>query len=130
MFFVLTILRQLSSYENIYYTLFFLRSPSFLVSFYFLFDTSFIGNWFKPLKKMAYWAHHKIARTFFSLIFIPMKIRYEEGVDLKNQYVIIANHFSYIDIPALAALNILSSSLERCKSIIFRFLVIFLKTFI
>ena len=35
-----------------------------------------------------------------------MKITYEEGVDLKNQYVIIANHFSYIDIPALAALNI------------------------
>ena len=34
-----------------------------------------------------------------------MKIRYEEGVDLKNQYVIIANHFSYIDIPALAALK-------------------------
>ena len=54
---------------------------------------------------MAYWAHHKIARTFFSLIFIPMKISYEEGVDLKKQYVIIANHFSYIDIPALAALN-------------------------
>ena len=65
-----------------------------------------LGIWFKPLKKMAYWAHHKIARTFFSLIFIPMKIRYEEGVDLKNQYVIIANHFSYIDIPALVALNI------------------------
>ena len=65
-----------------------------------------LGIWFKPLKKMAYWAHHKIARTFFSLIFIPMKIKYEEGVDLKNQYVIIANHFSYIDIPALAALNI------------------------
>ena len=65
-----------------------------------------LGIWFKPLKKMAYWAHHKIARTFFSLIFIPMKIRYDEGVDLKNQYVIIANHFSYIDIPALAALNI------------------------
>jgi len=55
---------------------------------------------------MAYWAHHKIARTFFTLIFIPMKIRCEEGVDLKSQYVIIANHFSYIDIPALAALNI------------------------
>ena len=34
-----------------------------------------------------------------------MKISYEEGVDLKKQYVIIANHFSYIDIPALAALN-------------------------
>ena len=65
-----------------------------------------IGIWFKPLKRMAYWAHHKIARTFFTLIFIPMKIRYEEGVDLKKQYVIIANHFSYIDIPALAALNL------------------------
>ena len=65
-----------------------------------------LGIWFKPLIRMAYWAHHKIARTFFSLIFIPMKIRYEEGVDLKNQYVIISNHFSYIDIPALAALNI------------------------
>ena len=35
-----------------------------------------------------------------------MKVRYEEGVDLNNQYVIIANHFSYIDIPAIAALNI------------------------
>ena len=35
-----------------------------------------------------------------------MKIRYDEGVNLDNQYVIIANHFSYIDIPALAALNI------------------------
>ncbi|MDG2342345.1 MAG: lysophospholipid acyltransferase family protein [Cytophagales bacterium] len=65
-----------------------------------------LGIWFKKLKKMAYWAHHKIARTFFTLIFIPMKIRCEEGVDLKSQYVIIANHFSYIDIPALAALNI------------------------
>ena len=65
-----------------------------------------LGIWFKPLKKMAYWAHHKIARTFFSLIFIPLKIRYEKGVDLKKQYVIIANHFSFIDIPALAALNI------------------------
>ena len=55
---------------------------------------------------MAYWAHHKIARIFFTLIFIPMKVRYEEGVDLNNQYVIIANHFSYIDIPAIAGLNI------------------------
>ena len=35
-----------------------------------------------------------------------MKIRYEDGVDMKKQYIIIANHFSYIDIPALAALNI------------------------
>ena len=65
-----------------------------------------LGIWFKGLKRMAYWAHHKIARIFFTLIFIPMKVRYEEGVDLNNQYVIIANHFSYIDIPAIAALNI------------------------
>ena len=65
-----------------------------------------LGIWFKSLKRMAYWAHHKIARIFFTLIFIPMKIRYDEGVNLDNQYVIIANHFSYIDIPALAALNI------------------------
>ena len=65
-----------------------------------------LGIWFTGLKKMAYWAHHKIARIFFAFIFIPMKIRYEEGVDLNKKYVIIANHFSYIDIPALAALNI------------------------
>ncbi len=65
-----------------------------------------LGIWFKSLKKMAYWSHHKIARIFFYLIFIPLKIRYEEGVDLKKQYIIIANHFSYIDIPALAALNL------------------------
>ena len=64
-----------------------------------------LGIWFKSLKRMAYWAHHKIARMFFTLIFIPVKISYEDGVDLKKQYVIIANHFSFIDIPALAALK-------------------------
>ena len=43
---------------------------------------------------MAYWAHHKIARTFLhSFLFNENKIW--EGVDL-NKYVIIANHFSYI----------------------------------
>ena len=65
-----------------------------------------LGIWFKGLKRMAYWAHHKIARIFFAFIFIPLKVRYEDGVDLKKQYIIISNHFSYIDIPALAALNI------------------------
>ena len=36
-----------------------------------------LGIWFKSLKRMAYWAHHKIARMFFALIFIPIKISYD-----------------------------------------------------
>ena len=50
--------------------------------------------------------HHVLARFFFAAIFIPVKIKLEKGINLKNQYVIISNHFSFIDIPALAALNI------------------------
>jgi|TARA_B110000438_G_scaffold55972_1_gene56023 1-acyl-sn-glycerol-3-phosphate acyltransferase len=64
------------------------------------------GIWFKSFLNFAYWCHHLIARFFFALIFIPVKIKLEKNVDLKKQYIIISNHFSYIDIPAIAALNI------------------------
>ena len=64
------------------------------------------GIWFKSFLNFAYWCHHLIARFFFALIFIPVKIKLEKNVDLKKHYIIISNHFSYIDIPAIAALNI------------------------
>jgi|TARA_B110000263_G_scaffold249672_1_gene268031 1-acyl-sn-glycerol-3-phosphate acyltransferase len=65
-----------------------------------------MGIWFKRFLNFSYWCHHIIARFFFTLIFIPVKIKLEKNVDLKKQYIIISNHFSYIDIPSLASLNI------------------------
>ena len=76
-------------------------------SLFAIFSIPFVlGIWFKKFEKTAYWLHHILARFFFAAIFIPIKIKLEKGVNLKNQYVIISNHFSFIDIPAIAALNI------------------------
>ena len=76
-------------------------------SLFAIFSIPFVlGIWFKKFEKTAYWLHHVLARFFFAAIFIPVKIKLEKGVNLNNQYVIISNHFSFIDIPALAALNI------------------------
>ena len=76
-------------------------------SLFAIFSLPFVlGIWFKKFEKTAYWLHHILARFFFAAIFIPVRIKLEKDVNLKNQYVIISNHFSFIDIPALAALNI------------------------
>ena len=59
-----------------------------------LFKKNYSRALYQKVKMNAHWG------------FIPVKIKLEKGVNLKNQYVIISNHFSFIDIPALAALNI------------------------
>ena len=48
-----------------------------------------------------YWA-----RTWMILIFMPVKIHWEERINRKQQYIICANHFSFLDIPANYLLGI------------------------
>lgn len=48
-----------------------------------------------------YWAW-----TFFRLLFVPIRIHFPEGFDKKQQYILCANHFSYLDIPTMPLLGI------------------------
>ncbi len=41
------------------------------------------------------------ARGFFKLALIPVQIDWQFKLDKKQQYILCANHFSYLDIPAL-----------------------------
>lgn len=85
-----------SVYALLMFTLVFLLYSPFLL----------LGIWFKKFTMTALWFHHIIARSFFISIFMPYNIHYHEKIDLKKQYVVIANHFSFIDIPAFVAINI------------------------
>ncbi|MEM9338838.1 MAG: lysophospholipid acyltransferase family protein [Bacteroidota bacterium] len=38
---------------------------------------------------------------FFKLAFIPLQIQWRFSLDKKQQYILCANHFSYLDVPAL-----------------------------
>ena len=74
----------------------------------FLFWSPFLlfGVWFKSLSKPALRLKHIIAKSFMLSIFMPYSIQYSKKIDFNKQYVIIANHFSYFDIPAFVAINI------------------------
>lgn len=74
----------------------------------FLFWSPFLlfGVWFKSLSKPALRLKHIIAKSFMLSIFMPYSIQYNKKIDFNKQYVIIANHFSFFDIPAFVAINI------------------------
>lgn len=56
---------------------------------------------FKKLHVLALKINYFWAWGFFRLAFIPVKIDWRFDYDYKQQYVLCANHFSYIDIPTL-----------------------------
>ena len=53
------------------------------------------------LHKLALRINQIWAWGFFRLAFIPLKIRREFTLEKNQQYILCANHFSYLDIPAL-----------------------------
>lgn len=57
-----------------------------------------------PFRKM-HWVALRINRfwawSFFRLAFLPLKIDHRFEIDPKQQYILCANHFSYLDIPTL-----------------------------
>lgn len=77
------------------------------ISLFFIFLIPFLiiaqhKNWhFLGLKINHYWAV-----LFFRLSFIPHRITYQYKPKKGNQYIICANHFSFLDIPALGLLPI------------------------
>lgn len=56
---------------------------------------------FKPLHKVALKINCIWAWCFLKMAFIPVSQEWEFELDEKQQYILCANHFSYIDIPIL-----------------------------
>ena len=55
---------------------------------------------------MVLWINYVWAWGFFRLAFIPVKSVWEFKPDRNQQYILCANHFSYLDIPALGLFKI------------------------
>lgn len=61
------------------------------------------NSWhFLALKINHYWA-----KLFFKLSFIPYRITYETQPKKDQRYILCANHFSFLDIPAMGLLPLL-----------------------
>ena len=56
---------------------------------------------FRRLHKVALWLNYLWGWAFYRLSFLQLKISWEFALDRKQQYILCANHFSYLDIPAL-----------------------------
>ena len=86
------ILRKIHTYYGlfIFIVLFIILFPLFLVPI-------LIPSQFHLVGVINRWW----ARLFFPAIFIPCKIEYRSYLDPKKQYIFCANHFSYLDIPAM-----------------------------
>ncbi|MEQ9468638.1 MAG: lysophospholipid acyltransferase family protein [Ekhidna sp.] len=55
----------------------------------------------KPLHKLALRINCLWAWCFLKMAFIPVKRKWEFKLEKKQQYILCANHFSYLDIPIL-----------------------------
>ncbi len=78
-----------------------------LVFFFFLFLIPFlICVPFERLHFIALRLHHVWARGYFILSFIPVRRKWKFQIDPGQQYILCANHFSYLDIPAMGLVPI------------------------
>ncbi|MEM9329449.1 MAG: lysophospholipid acyltransferase family protein [Bacteroidota bacterium] len=74
----------------------------FLVLFPFFWVASQNEKWHNP----ALVLHNWWARIFFSLMMMPVSIEWKHKPHAKEQYIFCANHFSYLDIPAMGLLGV------------------------
>ncbi|MEM0939245.1 MAG: lysophospholipid acyltransferase family protein [Bacteroidota bacterium] len=56
---------------------------------------------FKRFHIIALWINRLWALGFFKLAFIPVRYKWEFDPEKNKQYILCANHFSFMDIPAL-----------------------------
>ncbi|MDN3669885.1 lysophospholipid acyltransferase family protein [Echinicola jeungdonensis] len=74
---------------------------SFLILLPFFIITIEVPNWHKYGRRL----NQVWAKIFFNLIFIRVKIENKEILKSNKQYVIVANHFSYLDIPVIGLIS-------------------------
>ena len=86
------ILRHLYSFWAIFSMVFF---------FFFFIVPLFLMILFRPLHKVALKINRIWAWCFLKMAFIPVRKDWRFRLDKKQQYILCANHFSYLDIPVL-----------------------------
>lgn len=74
-----------------------------VVLFFFLFIIPlYISIPFRRQHVLALWLHYLWAWGIFRLSFLSVRVERRFPLDRKQQYILCANHFSYLDIPALS----------------------------
>lgn len=74
---------------------------SIILPFFVFFIPLVICIPFCRLHKAALWINYAWAWIFFKMSFIPLEIDWRFDLDKSRQYILCANHFSYLDIPAM-----------------------------
>ncbi|MEL7148527.1 MAG: lysophospholipid acyltransferase family protein, partial [Bacteroidota bacterium] len=73
----------------------------FVLTFFLFVPVFLFAIVFKKMAKYGLLANLWWARVFFPLAFIPYEREFRFKPDKKQNYVLCANHFSYLDIPSL-----------------------------
>lgn len=70
----------------------------FVLTFLMIFPFLLICIWIPGWKKFGRKINHYWAKTYFSMIFLPVKIDYRACLEKNKPYIFLANHFSYLDV--------------------------------
>ncbi|MGL4629643.1 MAG: lysophospholipid acyltransferase family protein [Leadbetterella sp.] len=85
--------------KKILNTLYFVWCAVWLISIYLvLFPFIFICIVIKPWNKWGTWFCNLWADLFFAIAFMPVKIEKKTQLNPKQNYIFVANHFSFLDI--------------------------------
>lgn len=71
---------------------------TFVLTFLAIFPFFVICIWVPGWKKFGRKINQYWAKTYFSLIFLPVKIEQNSKIQKNQPYIFLANHFSYLDV--------------------------------
>ncbi|NMM48790.1 lysophospholipid acyltransferase family protein [Marinigracilibium pacificum] len=71
---------------------------TFVLVFLCIYPFFLIMIFIKPLQGYLHFINHMWARTWFTIVGMPVKVVYEKKFSSKKQVIFVANHFSYMDI--------------------------------
>lgn len=74
---------------------------TFFLTFLVIFPFILICIWVPGLKKYGRKINQYWAKSFFALIFIPVKIEIQGKFNKDKPHIFLANHFSYLDVPMM-----------------------------
>lgn len=74
---------------------------AFVFTFAILFPLFLCCIWIPSWNKFGRKINQFWAKGFFSLIFLPVKVKVEGTLEKGKPYIFLANHFSYLDVPMM-----------------------------
>jgi 1-acyl-sn-glycerol-3-phosphate acyltransferase len=71
---------------------------AFVLTFALLFPAFLLCIWVPQWNKFGRKINQYWAKTYFSMIFLPVKVELEGDLEKGKSYIFLANHFSYLDV--------------------------------